>query len=106
MVPSIRSWIDRHRIANFLAITCAFTWIVQGLLATSGMGAPWTPSALVGFGGFEPLVGAVVAVALVVGTEQLSAHEVPNPSGLGLNNGDSRPTDSKGVQSIGRECQE
>jgi len=106
MVPSIRSWINRHRIASFLTITYAFTWTIQGALAASGMGTPWTLSTLVGFGGFEPLVGAVVAVALVFGTERLSVHEVPDPRGLGLNDGDSRPTDSKGMQSIGRECQE
>jgi hypothetical protein len=61
MVPSVRSWIDRHRIASFLAIT--------------------------------------------YGTERLSAHEVPEPSGLGVNDGYSRPTDSKGMQGIGRESQ-
>jgi hypothetical protein len=67
------------------------------------VGAPWTLSILVGSGGFEPPVGAAVAVALAVGTERLSAHEVPDPRALGLNDGDSRPTGSKGVRGIGRE---
>ena len=104
MVPSVRSWMDRRRIANFLAITCGFIWTIQGLLAASGMGAPWTLSILVDFGGFEPPVGAAVAVALAVGFERLSAHEMPDPSGIGLNDGDCRVTGSKGIQGIGREC--
>jgi hypothetical protein len=104
MVPSVRSWIDRHRIASFLAITCGFTGTIQGLLAASGMGAPRTLSILVGFGGLESPVGAAVAVALAVGTELLSAHEVPDPSGIGSNDGECRVTGSKGIQGIGREC--
>ena len=104
MVPSVRSWIDRRWIASFLAITCGFTWTIQGLLAASGMGAPWTLTILVGFGGFEPPVGVAVAVALAVGTERLSPHEVPDPSGIELNDGDWRVTGSKGIQGIGREC--
>jgi hypothetical protein len=106
MVPSGRSWIDRHRIVSFLAITCGFIWTIQGWLAASGMGAPWTLPIPVGFGGFEPLVGAAVAVALAFGTERFSTHEMPDPSGIGLNDGDSKPTDSKGMQGIGRERQE
>jgi len=82
-----------------------FTWTTQGLLATSGMGAPWTLSIVVGFGGFEPPVGAAVAVALAFGTERLLAHEVSDPGGLGLNEGDSRPTNSKGMHGIGGERQ-
>jgi hypothetical protein len=105
MVPSVRLWIDRHRIASFLSITYAFTWTTRGLLAASGRGAPWTLSVLVGFGGVEPPDGAAVAVALAFGTGRLSIHEVPDPSGLGLNDGDSRPTHSKGMQGIGRERQ-
>jgi len=62
MVPSVRSWMDRHRIASFLAITYGFTWTIQGLLAVSGMGPSWTLSILVGFGGFGPPIGAAVAV--------------------------------------------
>jgi hypothetical protein len=105
MVPSVRSWIDRHRIASFPAITCGFTWTIGGSLAASGMGAPRTLSILVGFGGLELPVGAAVTVALAFGTERLSAHEVPDPSGLGVNDDYSRPTDSKGMQGIGRERQ-
>ena len=62
MVPSVRSWMDRHRIASFLAITYGFTWTIQGLLAVSGMGPSWTLSILVGFGGFGPPIGAAVVV--------------------------------------------
>ncbi|MFC6940640.1 hypothetical protein ACFQE8_11795 [Salinirubellus sp. GCM10025818] len=105
MVPSVRSWMDRRRIASFLAITCGFIWTIQGLLAASGMGAPWTLSILTGFGGFEQPVGAAVAVALAVGTERLSAREVPDPSGIGLNDGDWRVTGSKGMQGTGPERQ-
>jgi hypothetical protein len=105
MVPSVRSWIDRRRIASFLAIACGFTWAMQVLLAASGMGAPWTLSILVGFGGLELPVGAAVTVVLASGTERLSPHEVPDPRGLGSNGGDSRPTDSKGMQGIGRKRQ-
>jgi membrane protease YdiL (CAAX protease family) len=57
MAPSVRSWIDRHRIASFLAVTYGVTWMIQGSLAASGMGASWTVSILVGFGAFGPLVG-------------------------------------------------
>ena len=62
MLPSVRPWIDRHRVASFLAITYAFTWTIQGLLAASGLGPSWTLSILVGFGGFGPPVGAAVVV--------------------------------------------
>jgi len=58
----VRSWIDRHRIGTFLAITYAFTWVIQGALLASGMEASWTQSILVGFGGFGPPVGAAVVV--------------------------------------------
>jgi hypothetical protein len=105
MVPSVRLWIDRHRIASILLITYALSWTRRGLLAASGMCAPWTCSILVGFGGLESPVGADVAVPLAFGIEQLSAHEVLDPSGLGVNDGYSRPTDSKGMQGIGRERQ-
>jgi hypothetical protein len=98
MVPAVRSWIGRHRIANLLATTCGFTGMIRGLLAASGMGAPWTLSILVGFGGLESPVVAAVAVALAFGIERLSTHEVPAPSGVGVNDGYSRPIDSKGMR--------
>ena len=103
MVPSVRSWIDRHRIVSLLAVTCGFTRTIRGSFAASGMGAPGTLSIPVGFGGFEPPVGAAVAVALAFGTERLSAHEMPDTRGFGLNDGDPRPTDSEGMQGIDRE---
>ena len=103
MVSSVRSWIHRHRTVSFLAITYAFTWTIRGVLAASGIATPWTLSIVVGFGGFEPPVGAAAAVALAFGTERLSTHEVPDPSGIGVNDGDSRPTGSKGTQGIGRD---
>jgi len=59
---AVRSWIDRHRIAAFLGITYAFTWIIQGALLASGMEASWTQSILIGFGGFGPPVGAAVVI--------------------------------------------
>jgi membrane protease YdiL (CAAX protease family) len=62
MIPSVRSWIDRNRIASFLAVTYAFTWTIQGIVALSGMTASWTMSILIGFGGFGPPVGAAVVV--------------------------------------------
>jgi len=58
----VGSWIDRHRIAAFLAITYAFTWTVQGALLASGMEASWTHSILIGFGGFGPPIGAAVVI--------------------------------------------
>jgi membrane protease YdiL (CAAX protease family) len=58
----VRSWIDRHRIGTFLAITYAFTWSIQAALLASGMEASWTHSVLVGFGGFGPPVGAAVVL--------------------------------------------
>jgi hypothetical protein len=105
MVPAVRSWIGRHRIASLLATTCGFTGTIQRLLAASGMGAPRTLSILVGVGGLESPVGADVAVPLAFGIEQLSPHEVHDPSRLGVNDGYSRPIDSKGMQGIGRERQ-
>ncbi|WP_161605833.1 hypothetical protein [Halococcus thailandensis] len=33
------SWIDRHRLVVFLLITYAFTWVIQGFVAASGMEA-------------------------------------------------------------------
>ena len=62
MTSPVRTWVDDHRIASFLAVTYGFTWTIQGLLAASGMGASWTLSILVGFGGFGPPVGAAVVV--------------------------------------------
>ena len=62
MALSVRSWIDRHRIASFLAVTYIFTWTIQAAVALSGMSASWTMSILIGFGGFGPPVGAVVVV--------------------------------------------
>jgi hypothetical protein len=67
MVSSVRSWIDRHRLASFLLVTYGFTWTVQGLLAASGMAASWTLSILVGFGAFGPPIGAAVVVWAVGG---------------------------------------
>jgi membrane protease YdiL (CAAX protease family) len=61
-MSGIRAWIDRHRLASFVAIAYAFTWTVQGALAYSGMEASWTHSILIGFGGFGPPVGAAVVV--------------------------------------------
>jgi membrane protease YdiL (CAAX protease family) len=61
-MPSVRAWIDRHRLASFVAIAYAFTWTIQGALAYSGMEASWTHSILIGFGGFGPPVGAAVVV--------------------------------------------
>lgn len=58
----VRSWIDRHRLAAFLLITYAFTWVVQGVVAATGMEASWTQSILIGFGGFGPPVGAAVVI--------------------------------------------
>ncbi len=57
-----RAWIDRHRLAAFVAIAYSFTWVIQGGLAYSGMEASWTHSILIGFGGFGPPVGAAVVV--------------------------------------------
>ena len=105
MVPSVRSWIDRHRIVSLLAVTCGFTRTIRGSFAASGTGAPGTLSIPVGFGGFEPPVGVALAVALAVGTERLSAREVPDPSGIGLNDGAWRVTGSKGMQGTGPERQ-
>jgi membrane protease YdiL (CAAX protease family) len=62
MGSSVRAWIDRHRIVSFLAVTYAFTWLVQGIVALSGMSASWTMSILIGFGGFGPPIGAAVVV--------------------------------------------
>ncbi|WP_247006068.1 type II CAAX endopeptidase family protein [Halorientalis litorea] len=62
MSPSIRSLVDRHRIASFLLVTYAFTWTIQAYLVVTGMGASWTLSILAGFGGFGPPVGAAVVV--------------------------------------------
>ncbi|WP_423999137.1 CPBP family intramembrane glutamic endopeptidase [Haloarcula salina] len=62
MALSVRGWIDRHRIASFLAVTYAFTWTIQGIVALSGMTASWTMSIIIGFGGFGPPVGAAVVV--------------------------------------------
>jgi membrane protease YdiL (CAAX protease family) len=62
MAPSVRSWIDRHRLLSFIAITYAFTWIIQGVVITSGLEASWTQSILIGFGGFGPPVGAAVVI--------------------------------------------
>ncbi|WP_459191941.1 CPBP family intramembrane glutamic endopeptidase [Halosimplex sp. J119] len=59
---AVRSWIDRHRIASFLGVTYAFTWIIQGALLASGMEPSWTHSILIGFGGFGPPVGAAVVI--------------------------------------------
>lgn len=61
-LPAVRSWIDHHRLASFLAITYAFTWVIQGIVAASGMGPSWTQSILIGFGGFGPPVGAAVVL--------------------------------------------
>jgi len=61
-MPSVRPWIDRHRIATFLVVTYGFTWTIQGLLALSGMQASWALSVLIGLGGFGPPVGAAVVV--------------------------------------------
>lgn len=58
----VRAWINRHRIAAFLGITYAFTWLIQGALLASGMEASWTHSILIGFGGFGPPVGAAVVI--------------------------------------------
>ncbi|MGQ4555219.1 CPBP family glutamic-type intramembrane protease [Halobellus sp. GM3] len=65
---AVRSWMDRHRIASFLAVTYAFTWTVQGALAATGLEASWTHSILIGFGGFGPPVGAAVVVAATGGS--------------------------------------
>ncbi|MFC7139943.1 CPBP family intramembrane glutamic endopeptidase [Halosimplex aquaticum] len=62
MTSSLRSWIDRHRLASFLAITYTFTWVIQGAIAASGMEASWTQSILIGSGGFGPPVGAAVVI--------------------------------------------
>lgn len=62
MSPSIRSLVDRHRIASFLLVTYAFTWTIQAYLVVTGMEASWTLSILAGFGGFGPPVGAAVVV--------------------------------------------
>jgi len=59
---TVKTWIDRHRIGAFLAITYAFTWTVQGVLLASGMEPSWTHSILIGFGGFGPPVGAAVVL--------------------------------------------
>jgi membrane protease YdiL (CAAX protease family) len=58
----VSAWIDRHRIAAFLAVTYAFTWTIQGALLASGLEASWTQSILIGFGGFGPPVGAAVVI--------------------------------------------
>lgn len=62
MVSPVRAWIDRHRLASFLVITYAFTWVIQGSLLLTGLEASWTHSILIGFGGFGPPVGAAVVV--------------------------------------------
>lgn len=62
MTHTLRSWIDHHRVASFLAIAYAFTWTVQGALAASGIEASWTHSILIGFGGFGPPIGAAIVV--------------------------------------------
>ncbi|MCU4802080.1 CPBP family intramembrane metalloprotease [Halobacteria archaeon HArc-gm2] len=58
----VRAWIDRHRLASFVGIAYAFTWVIQGALLVSGMEASWTQSILIGFGGFGPPVGAAVVI--------------------------------------------
>ena len=62
MSPSVRAWIDRHRLASFLVVAYAFTWSIQGALAASGMEASWTHSIIIGFGGFGPPIGAAVVI--------------------------------------------
>lgn len=62
MFRGLRSWIDRHRVASFLTIAYAFTWVIQGALLASGLEASWTHSILIGFGGFGPPVGAAVVI--------------------------------------------
>ena len=58
----IRSWIERHQLAAFIAIAYAFTWVIQGIVAYLGLEASWTQSILIGFGGFGPPVGAAVVI--------------------------------------------
>ena len=62
MSRGLRSWIDTHRVASFLTIAYAFTWVIQGALLASGLEASWTHSILIGFGGFGPPVGAAVVI--------------------------------------------
>lgn len=62
MNGAVRTWIDRHRLVSFLAITYAFTWSVQAALLATGMEPTWTLSILIGFGAYGPPVGAGVVV--------------------------------------------
>ncbi|WP_226013380.1 CPBP family intramembrane glutamic endopeptidase [Halomicrobium salinisoli] len=62
MLSGVSAWIDRHRIAAFLAITYGFTWTIQGILVATGLEASWTLSILVGLGAFGPPLGAAVVV--------------------------------------------
>jgi len=57
-----RSWVDRHRLLSFVAVTYGFTWVVQGVVIAAGLEASWTQSILIGFGGFGPPVGAAVVI--------------------------------------------
>ena len=34
---TVRTWVDRHRLAAFLLVTYGFTWTVQGAVAASSM---------------------------------------------------------------------
>jgi membrane protease YdiL (CAAX protease family) len=58
----VRAWIGRHQLPAFLAVTYAFTWLVQGVVIASGLEASWTQSILIGLGGFGPPVGAAVVI--------------------------------------------
>jgi membrane protease YdiL (CAAX protease family) len=58
----VRAWIGWHQLPAFLAVTYAFTWLVQGVVIASGLEASWTQSILIGLGGFGPPVGAAVVI--------------------------------------------
>ena len=59
---AVRSWIERHQLATFIAVAYGFTWLIQGAVALAGLEPSWTQSILIGFGGFGPPVGAAVVI--------------------------------------------
>ena len=59
---TVRTWVDRHRLAAFLLVTYGFTWTVQGAVAAAGLEPSWTQSILIGIGGFGPPIGAAAVL--------------------------------------------